>query len=157
MATATSDIDIEAPISSVYNQWTQFEDFPAFMNGVDHVDQRTDGLLHWQVSIGGVEREFDARITERQPDERIAWQSTNGPEQSGVVTFHRLDDDRTRVRLQLEWSPEGFAEAIGSALQLDDAQIARDLGEFKRLIESNEFETGAWRGTIERAPDATGR
>src|SRR5690606_12477512 len=139
-----SDIDVEAPISTVYNQWTQFEDFPAFMSGVEEIQQRTDEDLHWQVSVGGVEREFDARITEQRPDERIAWRSTTGPEQSGVVTFHRLSEDTTRVRLQLEWDPQGFVETAGAMLQLDDAQVMRDLKQFKELIESSGFETGAW-------------
>lgn len=157
MATVTSDIDIEMPVSTVYNQWTQFEDFPAFMSGVKAIQQRADDELHWEVSVGGVEREFEARITEQQPDERIAWRSLNGPDQSGVVTFHRLDDDSTRVRLQLDWDPEGFVEKVGAMLQLDDAQVAMDLKRFKELIESNGFETGAWRGSIDRAPDASGR
>lgn len=157
MATITSDIDVDAPISTVYNQWTQFEEFPQFMDGVDDIRQLDDETLHWKVSVGGVEREFDARITEQHPDERIAWQSTSGPQQAGVVTFHRLDDDRTRVRMQLEWEPEGFTETAGSMLQIDDAQVAHDLKHFKELIESNGFETGAWRGDIERPADETGR
>ncbi|HRQ00893.1 MAG TPA: SRPBCC family protein [Terrimesophilobacter sp.] len=157
MATITSDIDVDVPISTAYNQWTQFEDFPAFMDGVEHITQVDDENLHWKVNIGGVEREFDARITEQHPDERIAWQSTSGPSQSGVVTFHRLDDERTRVRMQLEWEPEGFTEKAGSILQIDDAQVAHDLRHFKELIESNGFETGAWRGDIERPADGTGR
>lgn len=157
MATVTNDIDIEVPISTVYNQWTQFETFPAFMSGVKDIQQGTDDALHWKVAIGGVEREFDARITEQVPDERIAWRSVTGPEQAGVVTFHRLDDDTTRVRLQLDWEPEGFVEKAGAVLQLDDAQVAMDLKRFKELIESNGFESGAWRGTIDRDADATGR
>ncbi|HWK20914.1 MAG TPA: SRPBCC family protein [Microbacteriaceae bacterium] len=157
MATVTSDIDIDAPVSTVYNQWTQFEDFPAFMSGVKEIHQLTDAELHWKVAVAGAEREFDARITEQIPDERIAWRSLDGPEQAGVVTFHRLDDDSTRVRLQLEWDPDGFVEKVGSVLQLDDAQVRMDLMRFKELIESNGFETGAWRGEIDRASDATGR
>jgi len=157
MATVTSDIDIDAPVSTVYNQWTQFEDFPAFMSGVKEIHQLTDAELHWKVAVAGAEREFDARITEQIPDERIAWRSLDGPEQAGVVTFHRLDDDSTRVRLQLEWDPDGFVEKVGSVLQLDDAQVRMDLMRFKELIESNGFETGAWRGEINRASDATGR
>lgn len=157
MATVTSDIDIDAPISTVYNQWTQFEQFPAFMKGVEHIEQRDDETLHWRVSVAGAEREFEARIAEQNPDERIAWHTTSGPKQAGVVTFHRLDEDRTRVRLQLEWEPEGFTETAGAILQLDDAQVAYDLREFKRLIESNGFETGAWRGSIDRPADGTGR
>jgi len=157
MATITSDIDVEVPISTAYNQWTQFEEFPAFMDGVENITQLDDETLHWKVSIGGVEREFDARITEQHPDERIAWQSLTGPKQAGVVTFHRLDDDSTRVRMQLEWDPEGFVETAGSILQIDDAQVSHDLRRFKELIESNGFETGAWRGDIDRPADGTGR
>lgn len=157
MDTVTNDIDIEMPISTVYNQWTQFEDFPAFMSGVKAIHQGTDDELHWEVSVAGVKREFDARITEQVPDERIAWRSVSGPEQAGVVTFHRLDNDTTRVRLQLDWDPDGFVEKVGALLQLDDVQVAKDLKRFKELIESNGFETGAWRGEIDRAADATGR
>ena len=109
------------------------------------------------MSVGGAKREFDARITEQRPDDRIAWRSLSGPDQSGVVTFHRISDSSTRVRLQLDWDPEGFVEKVGAALQLDDAQVAMDLKRFKDLIESNGFESGAWRGSIDRASDATGR
>lgn len=155
MSTVTSDIDIDLPVSTVYNQWTQFESFPAFMDGVDDIDQFDDRRLHWTVSIGGAEREFTAEITEQKPEERIAWKSIHGPEHAGVVTFHRLDEDHTRVRLQLEWSPEGFVETAGAVLQLDDMQVAHDLKEFKRLIESNGFETGAWRGQVDRPDERT--
>ncbi len=157
MATATSDIDISAPISVVYNQWTQFETFPQFMSGVNHVEQLSDEELVWHVTVGSADRAFSARITEQTPDERIAWASREGPKQAGVVTFHRLDDDQTRVRLQIEWEPEGVTEKVGSFLQIDDAQVAKDLREFKQLIESNGFETGAWRGSIDRPADETGR
>lgn len=157
MTTATSDIDIDIPISTVYNQWTQFEDFPAFMKAVEEVRQVNDDTLHWRVKIGGVEREFDARITEQHPDDRIAWKSISGPDHAGSVTFHRLNDTQTRLRLQLDWEPEGFAEKAGAVLQIDDAQVGADLTKFKELIESNGFETGAWRGNIDRPEDETGR
>lgn len=157
MATAASDIDISCPISTVYNQWTQFESFPQFMSGVKQVNQVNDDELLWHVSVGGAERAFGARITEQIPDERIAWTGIAGADQAGVVTFHRLSDDSTRVRLQIEWQPEGATEKAGAMLQLDDMQVAKDLQEFRRLIESNGFETGAWRGTIDRAADETGR
>lgn len=150
MNTVSSDIDIDLPVTTVYNQWTQFEDFPAFMTGVEKVHQLTESTLHWRVNLGGVERDFDAEITEQIPDQRIAWKSVDGPQQAGVVTFHRLNDDQTRVRLQLDWEPEGFVENAGAALQIDDAFVATDLQAFKRLIESNGFETGAWRETIDR-------
>lgn len=150
MHTITNDIDLDLPIRTVYDQWTQFEDFPAFMSGVDEVQQLDDTTVHWKVHVGGVERGFDTEITEQLPDERIAWKSTSGPRHAGVVTFHRLNDEQTRVRLQLDWDPEGLVEKMGAALQLDDAQVASDLREFARLMETNGFATGAWRGTVER-------
>lgn len=156
MHTVTSDIDIGLPVRTVYNQWTQFEDFPAFMWGVEEVRQVDDTRLAWRVRVAGVERRFIAEITEQIPDERIAWKSVEGPRHAGVVTFHRLDDDETRVRLQLDWEPEGFVEHAGAALQLDDAQVGADLREFTRLLETNGFETGAWRGTVDRPGGTVG-
>ena len=157
MATVTANIDVDAPISTVYNQWTQFESFPQFMSGVDSIVQSSDTRTDWTVSIAGVEREFTAEITEQHPDERVAWTSVSGEEQSGVVTFHRLDADKTRVSMQLTWTPQGVVETIGALLQVDDIQIDRDMKKFKELIETNGFETGAWRGDVDRAPDSTGR
>ncbi|WP_411721190.1 SRPBCC family protein [Mycetocola sp.] len=157
MATVKSDIDVSVPISTAYNQWTQFESFPQFLSGVDNVVQKTDTLTHWKVSVAGVTREFDAEITEQHPDERIAWKSTGGEDHAGVVTFHRLSDAETRISLQLDWTPQGIVEKAGALLQVDDIQIGRDLKKFKELIESNGFETGAWRGSVDREPDATGR
>lgn len=157
MSTVTATIDINAPISTVYNQWTQFETFPQFMSGVDEVRQVSDTLTHWEVSIAGIDREFDAEIVEQHPDERIAWNSVGGENHAGVVTFHRIDDDRTRVALQLDWEPQGVVEKVGALLQVDDIQIDRDLNRFKELMEENGFETGAWRGDVDRASDATGR
>lgn len=157
MATVKSDIDVSVPISTVYNQWTQFESFPQFLSGVDEIVQKTDTLTHWKVSIAGVTREFDAEITEQHPDERIAWKSTSGEDHAGVVTFHRLGVDETRISVQLDWTPKGIVEKAGALLQVDDIQIGHDLKKFKELIESNGFETGAWRGSVEREADATGR
>lgn len=157
MSSIEQSIDVDVPVSTVYNQWTQFEEFPQFMGGVDSIVQQDATHLHWTVSVGGVEREFDAEITEQHPDERIAWQSIDGPKHAGVVTFHRLDDAKTRITLQLDWEPEGFVETAGAALQIDDLQVGRDLARFKELIESRGAESGAWRGDVDRAPDATGR
>jgi uncharacterized membrane protein len=157
MSTIETSIDVDVPVSTAYNQWTQFEDFPEFMTGVDSISQLDDTHLHWNVSVGGVEREFDAEITEQHPDERIAWQSTDGPQHAGVVTFHRLSPEQTRVTLQLDWEPEGFVEKAGSALRIDDLQVARDMQKFKDIIEAQGAESGAWRGDVDRAPDATGR
>lgn len=157
MHTVSSDIDIDAPVHTVYNQWTQFTDFPAFMSAVEHVDQLTDTTTRWRVKIGGVEREFDAEITEQLPDERIAWKSTSGPQHAGVVTFHRLNDEQTRVRLQLDWDPEGFVEQAGALLGIDQAQTSADLKRFKELLHSNGFATGSWRGEITPPGSAGGR
>ena len=157
MSTVKSDVDVNVPISVAYNQWTQFESFPQFLSGIDSIEQIDDTHLHWNVSIAGVKREFDAVVTEQIPDERIAWNSTEGEDHAGVVTFHRLADDQTRISMQLDWKPQGVVEKVGSLLQVDDIQIDHDLRKFKDLIESNGFETGAWRGTVDRDTDATGR
>ena len=157
MATVTKSIDVEVPISTAYNQWTQFESFPEFMSGVESVTQLDDTHTHWKVDIGGVEREFDAEITEQHPDERVAWHSTDGTTHAGAVTFHRIADDETRVTVQLDWKPEGLAEQLGAAVGVDDLQVMRDLKMFKEMIEAAGFEEGAWRGDVDRAPDGTGR
>jgi uncharacterized membrane protein len=157
MTTITKSVDVDVPITTAYNQWTQFESFPQFLSGIEAVTQQDDTHTHWKVNIGGVEREFDATITEQHADERVAWQSTDGTSHAGVVTFHRLSDDETRVTVQLDWQPEGFVEHAGAVLGIDDLQVSRDLKKFKELIESNGFESGAWRGDVPRAEDATGR
>jgi uncharacterized membrane protein len=156
MTTVTQSVDVEVPISTAYNQWTQFESFPQFMSGVDIVRQLDDTHTRWQVDIGGAVREFDAEITEQHPDERVAWKSTDGTTHAGVVTFHRLTDTETRVTVQLDWQPEGFIEKAGAVLGIDDAQVSRDLHRFKEMIEGQGFEDGGWRGNVDRAPDATG-
>ncbi|BDZ49274.1 cyclase [Frondihabitans sucicola] len=157
MTTVKSDVDVNVPISVAYNQWTQFVSFPQFMDSVKSITQVDDTHTRWEVSIAGVERRFDTVITEQSPDERVAWKSTEGDLHAGVVTFHRLGDDQTRISVQLDWQPEGFLEHVGALLQVDDIAIDRDLEQFKELIESNGFETGSWRGSVEREPDATGR
>ncbi|AMM22267.1 cyclase [Frondihabitans sp. PAMC 28766] len=157
MTSVKSEEDVSVPISVVYDQWTQFESFPQFMDSIQKITQTDDTHSHWVVRIAGVEREFDTVITEQIPDERIAWKSVEGDAHSGVVTFHRLGDAATRIVVQLEWKPEGFVEHLGAILQVDDIAIDRDLEKFKEIIEANGFETGSWRGTVDRAPDATGR
>ncbi|MFD6449100.1 SRPBCC family protein [Promicromonospora sp. NPDC060204] len=148
MASITKSIDVEVPVRTAYNQWTQFEQFPRFMEGVQEIRQLDPTHTHWKTSVGGVEREFDAEITEQHPDERVAWASRTGPQQAGVVTFHRLQDDETRVTVQLDWAPEGTTEKVGSALNFDDRQVQGDLARFKEFIESRGGETGAWRGDV---------
>ena len=148
MTTVEESIEVEVPVSTAYNQWTQFEDFPEFMEGVERVDQLTDDKLHWVTKIAGVEREFDAKITEQHPDERVAWTTMDGPKQAGVVTFHKLDPARTKVMLQMEFDPEGIVEQAGDKLGIVKSRVHGDLERFKTFIEKRGTETGAWRGDI---------
>ncbi len=150
MGDVTETIDVDRDVRTVYNQWTQFEEFPRFMEGVDRVQQIDDRHLHWEVDIVGVDREFDAEITEQTPDQRIAWRSRTGVDQGGVVTFHPLNDEQTRVTLQLTFEPEGLVERAGDTLGLVAARVKGDLKRFKEFIESRGSETGAWRGEVDR-------
>ena len=149
MASVVESIDVKAPLSTAYNQWTQFEEFPRFMEGVKSVEQIDDTHLHWVAEIAGKEAEWDAEITEQHPDERVAWRATSGAQNAGVVTFHRIDDDTTRVTLQLDVEPEGVVENVGTALGFLDRRVKGDLERFKEFIESGGSETGAWRGEVE--------
>jgi uncharacterized membrane protein len=150
VATAEKSVDVNVPIMTVYNQWTQFEEFPRFMEDVESVTQSDERHLHWKVKIAGVEREFDAEITEQHPEERVAWRSTGGVEQAGIVTFHKLDHSTTRVTLQLEMEPEGFAETIAETTGIVGRAAERDMKNFKEFIESRGGETGGWRGDVPR-------
>ena len=142
-------IDVHVPVSVVYDQWTQFESFPDFLDEVESVTQVTDTETRWKVNIGGVDREFDARITEQHPDERVAWTSTGGDtDHAGAVTFHRLSDDTTRVTVQVAWEPEGVVETLGSFLGAGSHAVRKDLRNFKEFIERRGRETGAWRGEV---------
>jgi ribosome-associated toxin RatA of RatAB toxin-antitoxin module len=152
VTTIEKSVDVQAPVRTAYNQWTQFESFPKFMEGVDRIEQTTPTRTHWRTTIGGVTREFDAEITEQHPDERVAWRSVSGPKQSGVVTFHRLDDSTTRVHLQMEYEPENLTEKAGAALGVVGHRIQGDLGRFKEFIEHRGAETGGWRGEVGRSP-----
>ena len=148
MAEVTESVDVAVPISTAYNQWTQFEEFPRFMDGVESVRQVDDTHLHWVAEIAGTREEWDAEITEQHPDERVAWKATGGKGNAGVVTFHRLNDDETRVTVQLDWHPEGVIENVGAALGMDERQVSKDLERFKELIEGRGQESGAWRGEV---------
>lgn len=151
MASITKSIDVDVPVRTAYDQWTQFESFPHFMEGVDQVTQLDDTHLHWRATIDGKTQEWDAVITEQNPDERVAWRSTSGQPNAGVVTFHRLGPDQTRVTLQMEWQPAGVTEKVGSALGFDDRQIDGDLTRFKQFIEERGAPTGAWRGSVNQS------
>ena len=148
MAQVTESVDVKVPVSTAYNQWTQFEEFPSFMGGVEQVQQLDDTHLHWVAEIAGKRDEWDAEITEQKPDERVAWTARGGKGNAGVVTFHRLSDDETRVTVQLDWQPEGMVENVGTALGFDDRQVSKDLKRFKEIIETRGEESGAWRGEV---------
>jgi uncharacterized membrane protein len=150
MARIEESIEVNVPLSTAYNQWTQFEEFPEFMEGIESVQQIDDTHLLWTAEIGGQREEWRAEISEQKPDERVAWHATEGRENAGVVTFHRIDDDRTRVMLQMDWEPSGVTESAGAAVGLDSRRVKGDLERFKEMIERRGTPTGAWRGEVER-------
>ena len=150
MSTIEESIYVNAPIRKVYSQWTQFEEFPLFMAGILEVRQLDDKRSHWRTNIGGKEKDFDAEITEQIPDKRIAWRSRSGAPTAGVVTFHPLNDQNTRIMLQMEYEPEGIIEKGGDILGVASRRIEGDLKRFKEYVESKGRERGAWRGTIDR-------
>ena len=154
MSTIEQSIEVNVPVRTAYNQWTQFEDFPQFMEGVQEVKQITDTRLRWRAEILGVEREWEAEIDEQRPDERIAWHALDGTTNAGVVTFHRIDDGVTKVMLQLEIEPEGIVEKAGDWLGIIRTRTKGDLERFKKFIESRGQETGAWRGEVDQDPTA---
>jgi uncharacterized membrane protein len=141
-------IEVDRPLNQVYNQWTQFEEFPRFMEGVKSVKQLDETRLHWVAEIGGKEKEWTAKIIEQIPDHRIAWESESGEFTSGVVSFQSLGPNRTRVTLEIAYDPKGFVENAGDAIGVVSRRIENDLKRFKEFIENRGQETGAWRGTI---------
>jgi uncharacterized membrane protein len=148
MSMIEKSIEINVPVRAAYNQWTQFEEFPKFMQGVKQVKQIDDKHLQWTADIGGKEKEWKAEITEQIPDERIAWTSRGGTINAGVVTFHRLSDSKSKVMLQMEYDPQGFVENVGDAVGVVTQRVQGDLERFKQYIENRGQETGAWRGTV---------
>ncbi len=152
----TESVDVDVPVGTAYNQWTQFESFPRFMEGVERIDQLSPTKTHWVTRIAGVQREFDAEITEQHPDERVAWVTQNGTHQAGVVTFHRISNTTTRVTLQLDHDPQGLLEKAGEALGIIKRRIKGDLANFKSFIESRGVEEGGWRGDVDAPPQSGG-
>ena len=148
MSVIEKSIEINVPVRAAYNQWTQFEEFPKFMEGVKQVKQLDDKHLQWKADVGGKEKEWKAEITEQIPDERIAWTSRGGAINAGVVTFHRLSDSKSKVMLQMEYDPQGFVESVGDAVGVVTQRVQGDLERFKQYIENRGQETGAWRGTV---------
>lgn len=150
MAHLEKSIEVNVPLSTAYNQWTQFEDFPRFMEGVKEVRQLDDKRLYWRVEIAGKEEEWEAEITEQIPDQRIAWRYSSGARNGGVVTFHPLADNKTKIVLQMGYDPEGLVETVGDKLGVVSRKVEGDLERFKEFIESQGMETGAWRGEIDK-------
>ena len=148
MATIEESVEVEVPVRTAYNQWTQFEEFPRFMEGVEEVRQLNDTKVHWVAEIAGQRREWDAEITEQTPDQRISWRSIEGAANAGVVTFHRLGEGKSKVMLPLDFEPEGAMEKAGDKLGIVKTRAKGDLQRFKQFIESQCRETGAWRGEI---------
>ena len=153
-STIEQSIEVDVPIERAYNQWTQFEEFPQFMEGIESIQQLDDRHLHWVASFGGEQHEWDAEIVEQAPEERVAWRNTDGKDNAGVVTFHRIDDNTTRIMVQMDFVPEGVIEKVGDALGALDRRVQGDLERFKELIESRGHETGAWRGEVQRPDEA---
>ncbi|WP_371483576.1 SRPBCC family protein [Kitasatospora sp. NBC_00315] len=152
MSMVKESVEVDVPLHTAYNQWTQFEEFPKFMEGVDEVVQLDERRSHWRTSIAGVSREFDTEIVDQLSDERVAWRTTGGDvRQKGVVTFQRLDDSHTRINLAVDFTPEGVAEKAGDALGLVDRRVKGDLLRFKDYIEQRGVEGGGWRGRIRPA------
>lgn len=150
MSTVEKSIEVNVPVSTAYNQWTQFEDFPKFMEGITDVRQVDDTHLHWSADVAGKQKEWDAEITEQVPDQRIAWHSTSGAHNAGVVTFHRISDDTTRIMLQMDYDTEGALENVGDAIGVFSRRVAGDLERFKEFLELRGRETGAWRGNVQQ-------
>lgn len=152
MSSVTKTIEVNVPVNVAYNQWTQFEEFPKFMEGVQEVRQIDDQHLHWLAEIGGKDEEWDAEITEQIPDQRIAWRSTAGTPNAGIVTFQSSAPNSTQVALQMDYEPQSLSEKVGDALGFMDRRVQGDLDRFKDFIESRGRETGGWRGAIEEHP-----
>ena len=148
MSTIQKSIEVRCPVSTVYNQWTQFETFPQFMEGVERIQQIDDRHVHWHAKVAGVDREWDAEITEQVPEERISWQSVNGPDNGGTVLFEPIDADRTRLTMMMDFDPKGFVENAGDVLGVVERRVEGDLERFRSFIEKTGRETGAWRGEV---------
>ena len=148
MTKVNESIKVEVPVRTAYDQWTQFESFPHFMEGVGEVRQVSDTMLHWKAKIGGAEREWDAKIVHQEPDRRVAWMAVDGATNAGEVIFRPIDEHTTEVTLELDYEPEGFVERTGAALGTVQRRVKGDLERFKEFIEARGHETGAWRGEV---------
>jgi uncharacterized membrane protein len=150
MSKIEESIEVKVPVRVAYDQWTQFEEFPRFMDGVESVEHFDDTKLHWIAKVGGIRKEWDAEITQQEPDQRVAWKSTSGAENGGAVNFHRLDDRLTRITLTMDVEPEGVVEKVGDAAGVPARMVSGDLERFKEYIERRSEASGAWRGTVKQ-------
>ncbi|MVF22486.1 SRPBCC family protein [Methylocaldum sp. BRCS4] len=148
MASVHKSIEVNVPVRVAYNQWTQFEDFPSFMENIVEVRQIDDSHVHWHAEIGGKHKEWDTEIVEQVPDQRISWRTTAGPENHGIVSFEPVGGDRTRVSVDIEYQPETTMEKVGDMLGMVSSNVEEDLENFRDFLESRGHETGAWRGEI---------
>jgi uncharacterized membrane protein len=148
VATVTQSIDLDVPIRMAYDQWTQFEEFPRFMEGIREVRRLDDVHLHWVAEIGGRVAQWDAEITEQRPDECVAWRSTSGKQNSGVVRFEPLGTEQTRITVEIEHDPDGMLESVGAAVGADDRRVRRELERFRDLLEDRDASSDAWRARI---------
>lgn len=148
MSQVTETIEVDVPVNVAYNQWTQFEEFPNFMDGVDEVRQLDDTHLHWVASFAGVRREWDAKIDEQVPDKRVSWSNVDGATNKGTVRFDRVAATATRVTLELEFEPDGLLENVGDKLGFVSGMARRDLELFRDFITNRGASTGAWRGEV---------
>jgi uncharacterized membrane protein len=148
MTTVEKTIQVDVPVQTAYNQWTQFEQFPRFMQGVKTVAQTDDTHLHWVARVGGERKEWDAHITQQVPDRVIAWESESGAANAGMVSFRSLNPEKTEITVHMEYAPHGLVEQVGGALGVASGRIEGDLKRFKEFIEARGVETGAWRGEV---------
>ncbi|GAA4983538.1 SRPBCC family protein [Kitasatospora paranensis] len=149
MSTVQESIDVAVPVNTAYNQWTQFEDFPKFMDGVEEITQIDDRRSHWRTRVAGVSREFDTEIVDQVPDDHVAWRTTGGDtHQSGVVSFQMIDATHTRVMMAMDFEPDGLGEKVAGALGIVDRQVKGDLRRFKAFIEARGVESGGFRGRL---------
>jgi uncharacterized membrane protein len=148
MESIKESIDVNVPVSTAYNQWTQFEQFPKFMEGVESVTQIDDTHLRWAANVGGARREWEAEIVEQVPEQKIAWRATSGNGPNGIVTFEPLGPESTLITVEMSYEPDGLKEQLGAKVGVDSRQVAADLKRFKQLVETMGAETGAWRGEV---------
>jgi uncharacterized membrane protein len=148
MSTVEKTVEVDVPVRTAYNQWTQFESFPEFMEDVERIEQLDDTTTRWHVNMMGADRTFDADITEQQPDERVAWRSRGETKHAGLVTFNKLDENHTEIKVRMDVEPTDWVEKTGDAMGVMERNVKRDLDQFKDFIESRGTETGAWRGEV---------